>query len=174
MSDEKARARRMMRLSELHARANKWREEEGEDEADPAAEFERTGRLPPEPSKPSTSSVEDDKRRLDDIWTKYPSTLSDFVAVAYFFNGQTQFGAAWPFSDPIDFRKWINGQWLRFWIGFASIIVSVYLLLLAAHSAWPWWSRSGSGICHVRVGNGSARRLGQVDGWRCWSLHGRR
>jgi hypothetical protein len=28
MSDEKARARRMMRLSELHARANKWREEE--------------------------------------------------------------------------------------------------------------------------------------------------
>ena len=44
MSDDRARARRMMRLSELHARARQWQEEPTQDDA--AAEFERTGRLP--------------------------------------------------------------------------------------------------------------------------------
>ena len=46
MSDDRARARRMMRLSELHARARQWQEDPTQDDA--AAEFERTGRLPEE------------------------------------------------------------------------------------------------------------------------------
>jgi hypothetical protein len=49
MSDDKARARRMMRLSELHDKARQWQEEaDYPTQDDASAEFERTGRLPEE------------------------------------------------------------------------------------------------------------------------------
>lgn len=127
MSDDRARARRMMRLSELHARARQWQEDPTQDDA--AAEFERTGRLPEEPvaqqSSGATSAIltprEVQRRRSAMYMRDYGKFRHDFYDV--------NIAAG---ISPIS-KEWKPVPWLTGLIGLGSLCL--YILIPAA----PWW-----------------------------------
>ena len=145
MSDDRARARRMMRLSELHARARQWQEDPTQDDA--AAEFERTGRLPEEfsaagepnrlrmeESVPSASPEPPQAQRSKlSLYSRFLIGLEVFLPLTY---------PVYPpeLSEYEQDKTAIKFRWMvirRFAI--AGMLGTSAIGILSAYE-WPWWS----------------------------------